>query len=129
MSLVDHGQDTLGLDREVISQGPAWVLKERVEMKMYRVQFPEHDDYPGLELPADAALAESLDASNSPVRFGCRTGICGTCLVEVTADAPMAGAAPYEVELLDILAEGNAKARLCCLVKLQSDVSIRILKP
>ncbi|MBC6436085.1 2Fe-2S iron-sulfur cluster binding domain-containing protein, partial [Nostoc sp. HG1] len=33
-------------------------------------------------------LSEHLTIQNSPVLFGCRTGICGTCLVEVNGTIP-----------------------------------------
>ena len=29
-----------------------------------------------------AELSRELDVSNSPLLFGCRTGVCGTCAVE-----------------------------------------------
>jgi|JI6StandDraft_1071083.scaffolds.fasta_scaffold482529_2 ferredoxin len=95
----------------------------------YRVSFPENEEYPPVELPADASLAERFDVSNSPVLFGCRTGICGTCLVEVVPDAPLPAPDAYEKEVLDIYAPDNPRARLCCQVKLRANCAITILFP
>ncbi len=60
---------------------------------------------------------------NSPVLFGCRTGICGTCLVEVIGEIPPPQ--PEEQEMLDTLAPKNANARLACQLELTTNVEIR----
>lgn len=36
-----------------------------------------------IQIESGKLLSQALDASNSPILFGCRTGICGTCLVKV----------------------------------------------
>ena len=98
-------------------------------MTTYRVTFPDNPDYDPVELAEDTPLSEAFDASNSPVLFGCRTGICGTCLVEITPDAPLPAPEEYEQEVLDIYAEDNPKARLCCQVRLRANCAISILHP
>jgi ferredoxin len=95
----------------------------------YRISFPEHDDYPDVELDQDAPLADRFDVSNSPIMFGCRTGICGTCLIEVEAAGPLPPPEEYEQEVLDVYAPDNPRARLCCQLKLRADCAIRILYP
>lgn len=80
-----------------------------------------------VQLDPGLSLFDVLTASNSPMLFGCRTGICATCLctlVAGTADPPDA----EELELLDLVAEGNPKARLACQLKPQSDVVIAPLE-
>lgn len=43
-------------------------------------------DFERITLRCHDPLLECLTVQNSPVLFGCRTGICDTCLVEVCGD-------------------------------------------
>jgi len=67
-------------------------------------------------------LSEHLTIQNSPVLFGCRTGICGTCLVKVIGDIPAAKA--DEQEMLDTLAPNVLNARLACQIDLTTNIEI-----
>ncbi|MCJ8278916.1 MAG: (2Fe-2S)-binding protein [Rivularia sp. ALOHA_DT_140] len=58
--------------------------------------------------------------------FGCRTGICGTCLVIIEGDIPPPTEA--EKELLEILAPENSKVRLACQIQLTNDIQITPFK-
>jgi ferredoxin len=92
---------------------------------MIRISFPG-TRYPTLELPPEAPLPLHLTATNSPVLFGCRTGLCGTCTVRLTGG----DAAPPdadESEILDIHAPDEPCARLACQVRLRSDASLSYL--
>lgn len=80
-------------------------------------------------LEEHASLSERLTAVTSPVLFGCRSGICGTCLIEVESDEELIGPSEEESEALQVYAEGNPKARLACQFQLTSDVSIRKIRP
>ena len=82
--------------------------------------------YSSISLIPHENLSEHLTLQNSPVLFGCRTGICGTCLVEVNGNIPP----PMldEQEILDMLASDCAKARLACQLLLTGDIEIRQLK-
>ena len=51
-------------------------------MSDFKVTF-EDTAYEPQMVSKGPSLSEELTASNSPVLFGCRTGICGTCVVEV----------------------------------------------
>ncbi|MCU0541769.1 MAG: (2Fe-2S)-binding protein [Oscillatoriaceae cyanobacterium Prado104] len=82
--------------------------------------------YPPISLQPHQNLSEHLTIQNSPVLFGCRTGICGTCLVEVTGDIPSAKA--DEREILDALAPCVPNARLACQIDLTENLEIRKLK-
>ncbi len=75
-----------------------------------------------LRVPCHASLALHLTVRNSPILFGCRTGICGTCLSRVEGTLPPPG--PGEQELLDLLAPGDPLARLCCQLDLTSDIAV-----
>jgi len=80
-----------------------------------------------LQLAAGADLSEHLTVLNSPVLFGCRTGICGTCMVELSGDVPPPGES--EAETLEILADGRSGVRLACQVHLQGDIVITARPP
>jgi ferredoxin len=67
-------------------------------------------------------LSEQLDAGNSPLLFGCRTGICGTCLVRVRGEVP--APSDDERELLEVLAPGDPEARLACQLYALSDLEV-----
>ena len=92
---------------------------------MPEVSFPGTDFVP-VEVPVDDELSFHLDAENSPLLFGCRTGICGTCLSEVLS-GELPDADEDELEILELHAPDNPKARLACQLKLAGDVALRHL--
>ncbi len=91
---------------------------------MPEIHFPG-TTYSALTLTAGQALSEHLTIQNSPVLFGCRTGICGTCLVEVLGE--IAPPTQDEQELLDAIAPHHSTARLACQLTLTADLEIRKL--
>ena len=78
--------------------------------------------YQAIVLEEHSPLSEHLTVQNSPVLFGCRTGICGTCLVVIKGDIPPAS--EEEKELLEVIAPNNESARLACQVDLTNDIEI-----
>lgn len=94
-------------------------------MRRYRIEFPG-TAFPPVELPDLTDLAQSLTVQNSPVLFGCRSGLCGTCLVEIEPATPEPLEPPdsEEAEMLEIYAPGNPKARLACQVLLSTDIKL-----
>jgi ferredoxin len=92
----------------------------------HRIEFPGTGFAP-VELPDLASLALHLTVLNSPVLFGCRSGLCGTCLIEVEAAGAEALDPPdaAEAEALAIYAPGNALARLACQLPLTADIRVR----
>ena len=69
------------------------------------------------------SLSEAFDATDSPLLFGCRTGICATCLVEVSGE--VLPPSEEELEILELYADGQENIRLACQLVLQGDVSLR----
>jgi ferredoxin len=98
------------------------------------VAFPQ-SNYPAIALRPHQPLGQHLTIHNSPVLFGCRTGICGTCLVKVLGTIP-----PPEMEEQEVLAvlvpdslsglvAGSAtpnqpQPRLACQIDLTADLLI-----
>lgn len=84
--------------------------------------------YPAVQLAEGASLGLHLTVRNSPVLFGCRTGICGTCRARVEVLAgQLEGPDAHERETLEILGEGHPNERLLCQLKLSADVQIEVL--
>ncbi len=79
-----------------------------------------------LLVPADDELSFHLDAENSPILFGCRTGICATCLSDVV-DGEVPPADQDELEILELHAPDQPRARLACQLKLRGPVALRHL--
>ena len=96
--------------------------------RTHRVCFPT--EHPPVPLPELASLSERLTMVNSPVLFGCRTGICGTCVSRVEA---LAGELPPpdsdEAELLAVIAPDEPRARLLCRLRLTADIRVEPLHP
>ncbi|MCF8059910.1 MAG: (2Fe-2S)-binding protein [Bacteriovoracaceae bacterium] len=81
-----------------------------------------------LEVKPDANLSESADITTCPVLFGCRTGICGTCLVLVTSGSEnITKACEDELELLSIIAVDQPNARLACQFRVKGDIELEYL--
>lgn len=93
-------------------------------MKHYTITFA-NSDKPALVLPEGAMLSEHLDAINSPILFGCREGICGTCLCEVSCQGLLPASSEHEREALAIYAPNNPSARLACQLTLHSDITLK----
>lgn len=94
-------------------------------MSIYTISFPNSES-PSLTVSEHQPLAEVLTVQNSPILFGCRTGICGTCLVEVSGNVTPPG--EDERELLEILAPGHPQARLACQLDLTGDIAMTPLQ-
>jgi ferredoxin len=88
------------------------------------VSFPG-SKYGPVRLARGASLSEHLTVQNSPVLFGCRTGICATCLCEVQGAIPPPSA--DEREILEVFAPDNPRARLACQVELTADIRLTVL--
>ncbi|MEA5594343.1 2Fe-2S iron-sulfur cluster-binding protein [Rivularia sp. UHCC 0363] len=88
---------------------------------IYQIQFP-NTNHPPISLEQNQNLAEHLTIENSPILFGCRTGICGTCLVTIEGDIPPPSA--EEKEVLEILAPENPHARLACQIQVTNYIKI-----
>jgi ferredoxin len=100
------------------------------EPREHKVSFSP-ESHPPVGLARGSVLSEHLTLENSPVLFGCRTGICGTCLVEVEEEVSGRLPAPSadESELLEIIAPDISRARLACQLELRADIKVRYIGP
>jgi ferredoxin len=83
--------------------------------------------FDAIAIPAGQPLAEVLTVQNSPVLFGCRTGICGTCVVGVVGNVD--AASQDELEILALYAPDYPRARLACQLAVRGDVVITSIEP
>lgn len=80
-----------------------------------------------IEVEENSLLSKELDATNSPILFGCRTGICGTCLLIVEEGRENTNAPDEdERELLEIIAD-DPNARLGCKMSCSGPVKVKYL--
>lgn len=84
----------------------------------------EDSSYPPVSVPANENLSEHLDACNSPILFGCRSGLCGTCLIDVVSGETLPPG-QEEREALEIYAPGNPCARLACQIDIVGHLKVR----
>lgn len=93
-------------------------------MPRFTVSF-EDGGFAPVTVPDGRTLSEELHIKNSPVLFGCRTGVCGTCVVEVVEGAEhLAPPDEDEQEILELYAAGLPRARLACQIDVQGDVKL-----
>lgn len=92
---------------------------------MPRVEFANSDKQP-VELQEGDNLSEKLTIHNSPILFGCRIGICGTCAIEVVDhDAPLPPRTHDETEFLGIMAPGRDNVRLACQIRINTNMKVK----
>lgn len=85
-------------------------------------------EFPAVEVESGSNPSLVLNSSNSPVLFGCRTGVCGTCLVEVLNGAEaLEPPNQAEKEILEVFAPENERARLACQLTISSDVEFKAI--
>jgi ferredoxin len=72
-------------------------------------------------------LSEKLNIHNSPILFGCRIGICGTCAIEIVEeDGPSLHPRTHdEVGFLEAIAPGQDKVRLACQIHINTNLKVK----
>jgi ferredoxin len=94
-------------------------------MNNFVVAFEGCDMQP-VVLKSGSLLSEHLTIQNSPILFGCRIGICGTCSIEVSDTSPeMPPRTHEEQEFLETLAPDRPNYRLACQIRINSDLKIK----
>ena len=96
----------------------------KTSCKNFTIEFGSSPHAP-IQLPEDTNLSEALTICNSPVLFGCRTGICGTCLIHLEViGGKIEEPKSEEKELLNIICSKDPKARLACQIHLTANITI-----
>jgi ferredoxin len=91
----------------------------------FTIDFPE-TSHPSLTLPEGTTLSRELSVLNSPLLFGCRTGICGTCLVEIVEGFEnLTPPKADEAEALTVYAPKNPRARLACQLFFNTNIALK----
>lgn len=86
------------------------------------------DDNLTATVESGQTLTDICDQHPTSILFGCRDGVCGTCLIEVESGIEsISGITEAEQDMLEIMAEGNPKARLGCQCVIHGDVRLKIL--
>ncbi len=91
---------------------------------MYKINFTTGET---IDVPQDKNLSEVVDITSSPILFGCRTGICATCIVKVhTGSENLSLMDEDEKEVIEINTN-ESDCRLACCLKLKGDVTLEYL--
>jgi ferredoxin len=91
----------------------------------YRIDFLDSDKNE-VNLNEGDCLSEKLTIQNSPILFGCRIGICGTCAIEIVdSDSPLPEKTHDENEFLSTMAPERENVRLACQIRINTNMKIR----
>jgi ferredoxin len=91
------------------------------EVKRHTLSFK---NAPSITVSEGESLSESLDVMNAPILFGCRTGICATCLVRViSGHEALPPLSEEESEVLELETD-DPDCRLACQLHLLGDVTL-----
>lgn len=104
-------------------------MSEFAKKKQHEVSFVDNT-YSPIILDEGSNLSRHLTATNSPILFGCRIGICGTCLSQIISvqSGILEPPSEHELDLLEVIAPGNPKARLACQINLTTSFTIAPLE-
>jgi ferredoxin len=94
--------------------------------RQYLIRFPD-TERESIAVTRNSRLSDCLTIQNSQILFGCRTGICGTCLVAIRGD--ILPPDTEEREILEIFAPHNPLARLACQIVVTGDVEVWSIEP
>ncbi|MET9119096.1 2Fe-2S iron-sulfur cluster-binding protein [Streptomyces longwoodensis] len=79
-------------------------------------------------LPAGSPLTEvEYEVQQRPIPFGCRSGSCGACVIEVLDGLASLGEPdPDELDFLEDLGRTGGTHRLACQCRLRGDATVRV---
>lgn len=98
-------------------------------MATFKITFDDPAFAP-VDVEAGAKLCDVLDGTHSPVFFGCKSGNCGTCLVELDETSFATAPPPDELEqeYLEFAAKDKPHARLACQLTAQCNLHLKYLQ-
>lgn len=91
-----------------------------------RIEFIGSNKVP-VDLNDGDNLSEKLNIHNSPILFGCRIGICGTCAIEIVEEQgpPLHARTHDEKGFLEAIATGQDKVRLACQININTNLKVK----
>ncbi|MEU5580099.1 2Fe-2S iron-sulfur cluster-binding protein [Streptomyces huasconensis] len=83
-----------------------------------------------IALPKGSALTDiELETSEPLIPFGCRSGACGACVVEVIDGSDALGEIdPEEIDFLEDLGWADGSHRLACQCRLLDSATVRVVE-
>ena len=82
-------------------------------------------DFQAVGLSQGDSVAEKLNIRNSPILFGCRMGICGSCAIQIESDDPLAYVkTSEEIEFFSAIGRAEENLRLACQISASFDFKI-----
>lgn len=79
-----------------------------------------------IELPQNSALTDLEEVQENVIPFGCRSGACGACVIEVLEGITnLTEADDVERAFLATLGYPKERYRLACQCRLQGDIIIQ----
>jgi len=76
------------------------------------------------EVPAGTPLLDFCQSTETPTRFGCSSGACGTCVSIVAGDpGSLTELTDDERDVLERVTDADG-ARLLCICELKGDITI-----
>lgn len=83
-------------------------------------------DHSAVELNEGDCLSEKLTIHNSPILFGCRIGICGTCAVEIiSSEKTLPPRTQNEIDFLETMVPGREDIRLACQIHINTNMKVK----
>jgi ferredoxin len=83
-----------------------------------------------IELPQNSALTDLDEVQETVIPFGCRSGACGACVIEVLVGTQsLTKADDAERAFLVTLGYSGERFRLACQCRLQGDIIIQTVNP
>lgn len=84
----------------------------------------------GIDLPQGSPLTDiEYETAEPLIPFGCRSGACGACVVEVLEGFDALGETdPEETDFLEDLGRTDGKFRLACQCRLWDSVTVRVVE-
>jgi ferredoxin len=83
-----------------------------------------------IELPRNSVLTDLEEVQETIIPFGCRSGACGACTIEILEGlSNLPAADETERAFLVTLGYPEERYRLACQCRLQGDIMIRPVDP
>ncbi|WP_185234684.1 2Fe-2S iron-sulfur cluster-binding protein [Teredinibacter franksiae] len=95
-----------------------------MSVSLHKVTFFESGDH--IVLPVNTNLTSVEEYVDDEIPFSCRSGCCGSCVIEITSgEQKVSPATNDEITFLDSLGYQGDAFRLACQCKILGDITIK----